>query len=355
MDREEIEGHAERLLPEGGAGRVVSVEPINVESAPEALRGLVTPVGGHFVRAHFALPALDRATHRVHVEGGVWPLVLRLADLMRRARRSLLVTLECAGNGRLGIAPLPQGEPWSRGAVATALWTGVPLGAVLREAGVPDHATAVLARGADEGTVAGRLQPFQRALPIEKALDGDTLLAFEMNGRPLAPEHGAPVRLIVPGWYGMASVKWLSELRFVSAPFDGYFQRDRYVLDDGEGELMPVAEMPVSSFIVAPREHERVPLGRLRAWGWAWSGRGAIAQVAVSLDAGPWINAQLEPPAAPYAWVRWTAELSASRRGRCTLRSRARDATGTEQPLVARWNRWGYGNNAAPLTRFDVR
>jgi DMSO/TMAO reductase YedYZ molybdopterin-dependent catalytic subunit len=238
--------------------------------------------------------------------------------------------------------------------VANALWTGTPLGAVLHEAGVPDHAAWVLARGADEGAIAGRTQSFTRALPIDKALDPDTLIAFEMNGRPLPHEHGAPARLIVPGWYGMASVKWLSLLAFLTAPFDGYFQRDRYVLDDGQGEVMPVSEMPVSSIIVAPREHALVGRGTVSAWGWAWSGRGAVGSVTVSLDAGPWMNAWIEPSAGPHAWTRWAIELAVNRRGRCTLRSRARDATGAEQPLAARWNRFGYGNNAVPMVSFDV-
>lgn len=336
---------------------VVSHEPLNLETAPGALTAPVTPTSLGYTRSNFATPQLDPATHELTVHGAVRaPLALRLRDLAARPQRTVLATMECAGNDRVAMRPLPGGEPWQGGAVSTSEWTGVPLGALLDECGLASEATHVLAVGADHGRRAdaeGEVT-FARAIPLDVARAPDTLLALRMNGEPLAPRHGAPVRLVVPGWYGMASVKWVARLEVLTRPFDGYFQRRRYVYDEG-GEPRPVTRMRVKSRIVAPADGARLRVGPTTIWGWAWSGDGAVegVEVAASGD-GPWFEARLEPSASPHAWTRWSVTLPLDRRGRHVLRSRARDASGARQPDVPPWNRLGYGNNAVQSVVVEV-
>jgi len=251
--------------------------------------------------------------------------------------------MECAGNGRLGMTPLPSGAPWGHGAVSAAYWTGVPLRAVLERVGVRDDAIEILAEGGDG---------FARALPIEDALDPSTLLAFEMNGRPLPPEHGGPLRLLVPGWYGMASVKWLVHIQPLTEPYAGFQQKERYVYDDDA----PVTRMRVKSRITRPRVDEVVARGEVRVSGWAWSGFADVRCVEVSLDGGDdWTAATLGRALSPHTWCPWQVSFYVEHPGRHTLRARAIDASGHVQPDAPPWNRLGYGNNAVLLCSFYVR
>src|SRR3989442_4221437 len=240
-----------------GAGkkrvRILSGEPLNAETPLAALEEALTPESQFFVRSHFRRNDLATRKHGLEVVGAVeQPLRLNMADLEAMGTRTLAVTVECAGNGRTGLQPLPAGEPWGLGAVSTARWTGVPLRAVLESALPRPRAVEVLAIGADRGRlpdVADEI-PFARSLPLVKARDPDTLLALQMNGRPILQEHGAPIRLIVPGWYGMASVKWLERLEGLAEPFCGYFQlgRDVYEYQDGKPPA-PVRTIPVPSLV----------------------------------------------------------------------------------------------------------
>jgi DMSO/TMAO reductase YedYZ molybdopterin-dependent catalytic subunit len=322
-------------MGEVDAGSARGAPPENREVAPDALVEELTPAGAHFVRSHFALPApvdtlaLDGAVAR--------PASVRLDELRRATSRTLPVTLECAGNRRTSMTPLPPGEPWRSGAVSTALWSGVPLAALLERAGLRDDVVELLTVGADS---------YARALPIAAALDPDVIVAVEMNGAPVPPSHGGPLRLVVPGWYGMASVKWLRALTALTRPFAGPFQTETYVYDDG-----PVTTMRVSSLIVAPRDDATLAHGRVPVWGWAWSGEAAIASVELSLDAGPWRRARLSRPVGPRAWTRWHALVDVEP-GRHTLRARARDRAGRAQPEVPPANRLGYGNNLVPTIVF---
>ena len=329
---------------------IVRADPLNQETRGRALADDVTATAAHFVRSHFATPRLDPKTHRIPVAGAVGaPMSLSLAELMVMPRRTLAVTLECAGNGRLGMAPLPPGEPWGHGAVSTAAWTGVPLREVLHQAGLRDDASEILTVGADAGKPEGQTDEmrFARALPIDKALDPDTLLAFEMNGEPLPPSHGAPVRLVVPGWYGVASVKWLARLEALTRPFGGFFQRERYVYTDGTSADTPVGAMRVRSLVTSPAPGAIVSRGRVPIVGRAWSGEGGVASVEVAVDGGDsWQPAELLRGDAPHAWCRFRLEVTIDRPGRHVIRARARDAAGHVQPDVAPWNRLGYGNNA---------
>jgi DMSO/TMAO reductase YedYZ molybdopterin-dependent catalytic subunit len=336
---------------------VVKTEPLNAEASPRALAEPITPDGAHYVRSNFATPRIDAATHAIAFAGAfAEPFAVTLAELMAMPRHDVTVTLECAGNHRLDMKPLPSGEPWDRGAVSTASWSGVPLGMLLDRAGVRDDVVEIVCCGADGGKPEGANEAtrFGRALPLDKARDADTIIAFEMNGRPLPVEHGGPARLIVPGWYGMASVKWLAQVRAATAPFEGWFQRERYVYDDGKGAVEPVTVMKVKSHLVAPGRDGLALRGTLDVWGWAWSGEGAIDKVEVALDGGEWQPAQLDEAVAPHAWRRFSLAVAVDKPGRHTLRARATDAAGNVQPDAPPWNRLGYGNNAVATVVFTV-
>jgi DMSO/TMAO reductase YedYZ molybdopterin-dependent catalytic subunit len=337
---------------------VVRSEPLNAEASARSLHAELTPDGAHFVRSHFREPMLDAERHRIRIGGAVatageWSV----AALRGLETRTMKVTLECAGNGRLGMSPLPRGEPWSLGAVSTAAWTGVPLRTVLEHATPRDDVCEVLVAGADSGLPEGESSPiaFERSLPLEKALDPDTLLAYEMNGRPLPFHHGAPVRLLVPRWYGVASVKWVSRIEALTRPYQGFYQSRRYVYEDASGITpAPVATMRVRSLIVDPEEHARVPRGSIVVRGWAWSGSAPVVSVDVELDGGDdWAPASLGPMET-HAWRSFQSVRTVAGPGRHVLRSRARDGAGNVQPEHAPWNRLGYGNDAIAVRVFAV-
>ncbi|HEY2747437.1 MAG TPA: molybdopterin-dependent oxidoreductase [Polyangia bacterium] len=330
---------------------VVTASPLNAEAAHPALAAPITPPAAHYVRSNFETPALDDGA-LIAVEGAVAePFTLAARDLGALPQRSVTVTMECAGNNRLQMAPLPHGEPWSYGAVSTASWSGPSLATLLERAGLRDDVVEILVAGADRGTPRGAGGPtrFARALPLDKARELDVIVAIEMNGHPLPHEHGAPARLIVPGWYGMASVKWVARIAALTEPFTGWFQTDRYVYKVGR-DTRPVDVMRVKSMIVAPEAGTGVAHGRVGVWGWAWSGAAPIAGVEVALDGGEWQPAALDPALAPHAWRRFAVGIDVPEPGRHVVCARARDAAGRAQPEVAAWNEHGYGNNAvAPV------
>ncbi len=335
---------------------VVKEAPFNAESGHPALARAITPPGAHYVRCNFDVPELDGARHLIAVDGAVAePFTLAAAGLEALPQRSVTVTMECAGNGRLDMTPLPAGEPWAQGAVSTASWSGVPLSVLLDRAGLRDDVVEILVSGADHGTPAGSRLPtrFARSLPLDKALDPNVILAIEMNGRPLPVEHGAPARLVVPGWYGMASVKWVTRIAALTEPFEGWFQRERYVYER-DREKRPVDVARVKALVVAPESGAGVARGRVTVWGWAWSGAAPVAAVDLSLDGDEWQPAALEPALAPHAWRRFAHVFVVDEPGRHVVRARARDAAGRVQPEVAPWNKHGYGNNAVVPVPFYV-
>jgi DMSO/TMAO reductase YedYZ molybdopterin-dependent catalytic subunit len=328
---------------------IVSREPLNAETRLELQDGLVTPAGRHYVRSHFASP--DPPQH-IAVSGAVRAArSVSLAELRALPARSAVITLECAGNGRRFLRPPAPGEQWGLGAVGTAEWTGVPLHLLLGTCGLSGAVVEILFRGADSGTPAdvGSRIAFERSLPLSRALADDVLIAYAMNGAPIPREHGAPVRLVVPTWYGMASVKWLAEIVALEAPFRGFYQTDRYV----SGGL-PLRAMKPRAVIVAPLEAVRAgALTGVR--GYAWSGQGAITRVELSTDGGAtWHDAQLDPAAAPAAWRRWRREWIPPA-GAFELVARATDATGDVQGLENRPDPLGYANNAAQPVRVEAR
>ncbi len=334
-------------------------DPFNAETPLPALAATPTPTPLFYVRNHFDVPRLDASSWRLRLDGLVDHAVeLSLAELQGLAPRSVAVTLECAGNGRALARPLPPGTPWVHGAVSTATFTGAPLPAVLGRAGVRDGAVEALFRGADRGRVSdGRSVAFERSLPVSDALSPGVLLAWEMNGEPLAPEHGAPVRAVVPGWYGVASVKWLTRISLVGEPFRGYFQTDRYVYrgERGTPDGAPVSRMRVRALIASPEEGARLSLATFEISGTAWSGTAPVVRVEVSADGGvSWSDAELGRAESPWAARAWRRRWTPPRPGAYTLLARATDAARNSQPLEAVWNELGYGNHGVQRVSIDV-
>jgi sulfane dehydrogenase subunit SoxC len=318
----------------------------------EALRYDITPAGLHYLLIHYDIPPVDAAAFRLAVGGAVErPLSLSLDDLRARERVELPITFECAGNGRALLRPRPLSQPWLTEAVATALWAGTPLEPLLDEAGVPTAAVEALFTGLDQGVEAGVPQAYERSLPIAD-LQG-ALLAYEMNGEPLPPQHGFPLRLVVPGWYGMTNVKWLARITLLERPFQGYQNSVAYRIYGPEGEPgEPVTRMLPRSLMVPPgvpdflTRERHLYAGPVALSGRAWSGFGPIERVDVSTDGGEtFAPATLDEPLGPAAWRRWRFAWDAAP-GDHVLCSQATDTAGNTQPLEDAWNLKGYANNA---------
>ena len=328
----------------------LSREPLNAELRPERIRGAITPPGQHYIRDHFAIPSPP-----AHLAiGGLVanPLRFSVDDLRALPSRSLLVTLECAGNGRAYLEPPAPGEQWHLGAVGTAEWTGVPLRVLLERVKPRREVIEVLFTGADRGAPKdlGREIMFERSLPIADAMSDDVLVAYAMNGAPLRPEHGAPLRLVVPGWYGVASVKWLDRIRLMDRPFDGFFQKDRYVID---GE--PLRSIAPRALITEPADGASQPRRPLVVRGKAWTGRSRIDLVEVSSDSGySWHPASLGPEVSSHAWRDWTITIEPGERSELSILAFATTAEGEQQPTKQVWNKLGYANNAARPMRVII-
>jgi sulfane dehydrogenase subunit SoxC len=333
----------------------------------EALGYDLTPAGLHYLLIHYDIPTVDAGAWRLSIDGAVdRPLTLSLDDLRARPVVTLPVTLECAGNGRALLEPHVESQPWLVEAVGTAAWTGTPLAPILREAGLASDVAEVVFTGLDHGLDHGVEQDYQRSLALADATGDDVLLAYGMNGAPLPPQHGFPVRLVVPGWYGMAHVKWLSSVTAVTEPFDGYQMRETYRIwgadadERAPGEactrILPRSLVSPPGFPDFFTRRRIVDRGEVGLAGRAWSGLAPIERVEVSDDDGStWTDAKLGSlPDSPYAWRSWSFEWGA-RPGERVLSSRATDATGSTQPLRAEWNRGGFQNNAVHRVPVTVR
>lgn len=329
----------------------------------EMLRHDVTPAGLHYLLNHFDVPYVpDAGAWRLEVVGKVaTPLALTLDDIRRMPQKTLRVTLECAGSGRANITPRWQSMPWLHTAVGTSEWTGTPLKGILERAGLAADVVDVSFTGADRGFDRGHEHHYGRSLPPKLAMQEDVLLVHAMNGQPLLPQHGFPLRLIVPGWYGMASVKWLTRIEALAVPYDGYEQVQSYIYKTSAADPgIPVSHIRVKSLMVPPgipdwyTQARLVDAGRVTVYGRAWSGNGApIAKVEVGVD-GTWSQAVLDPPAAKYAWRGWHFEWDATR-GEHELACRATDVNGQTQPSSAAFDRGGFGNNAVHTVQVTAR
>ena len=327
----------------------------------EALRWDTTPVGLHYVLVHYDIPAIDATTWRMRVDGGAGGSVdVSLADLDAMPQRTVRVTLECAGNGRALLEPRPVSQPWLTGAVGTADWTGVRLADLLELTDLRPDAVDVLFRGADHGTERGVEQDYERALPMAEAMTDDVLVATRMNGAPLPVQHGFPARLVVPGWYGMAHVKWLTAIEVLDRTFDGFQHRAYRLRSTPEDEGVPVTRIQPRALLQPPgfpdfmtRERVLRP-GPVRLSGRAWSGLGEVSRVEVSTDGGgTWRDADLGPSAGPHAWRSFGVDWDATT-GDHVLVARATDESGAVQPVDPAWTRGGFANNAGDAVPVHV-
>ena len=340
-------------------GKIIrSKDPLNLEMPFETLDSFITPTESFYVRTHFPIPKVEKNGWRLQVQGEVdRPFKISYNELIALESRKVPVTLECAGNNRNFLEPKVKGVQWGLGAAGNAEWTGVPLLILLERAGVKASAREVVLEGADQGRVddpkapAGELK-FARSIPLEKARQ-DVLLAYQMNDADLPPEHGFPVRAMVPGWYAMASVKWLTRIIVIDRPFNGYYQTLDYAFWSNN-ELVPLREMQVKAQIARPVTGEMIPANSTyRIHGAAWTSGGEVTTVEISTNGGStWSNATLVGESNPNAWRLWEfAWRTPAKPGKATLIARAGDSRGLTQPTEHDPNRGTYMiNHVLPIT-----
>lgn len=319
--------------------KMVTASPENSETPLESIQGWVTPNNLFFVRNHFETPAIDLPSWRLRVEGCVdRPAEWTWEQLLALPQRSVFATVECAGNGRSFLQRKAPGVQWGAGAIGHAEWTGVPLYRVLEQAGLKPDALEVLFEGCDRGSEADHPEPmyFARSLPLAKALDRDTLLVTRMNGELLSASHGFPLRLFVPGWYGVASVKWLRRIEVLNHSFAGYYQTVKYTVRRATArgeETVVVGPMAVKSELIRPAAGAELGIGANRLFGVAWAGEEAVGRVEVSSDGGAtWNTAELLGPRTAYCWTPWEYLWEVAQPGDYSLLTRAVSASGRFQP-----------------------
>ena len=337
---------------------------IDLETPVSYFNTWLTPVPHFFVRNHMYEPVeLDAKEWRLQIGGEVEkPITFTLADLSRLETHSVVNTLECAGNGRNLQRPQVPGIQWGKGAVSTARFSGPRMRDVLQRAGVKPSGKHVMFRGLDE--VPGKVPPFIRSIPLEKAIDADTIIATHMNGSPLTKHHGFPARTLVPGWVGAASCKWLTEIKVLESEFVGNFMNPGYrfpnqPIKPGDAvkpeDTHPLTALTVKSVISGPTEGATLKAGRVAVNGAAWAGKADIAKVEISTDGGStWAPAKLGHEQAHYAWRLWTYDWKPPHSGDYTILSRATDNQGRIQPATPLWNPSGYLNNAIDQVKNHV-
>jgi sulfite oxidase len=337
--------------------------PEDLETPLSYFDSWITPNDAFFVRHHLPRTAIDPAAWRLTIDGMVSKRQeLTLADLQKLPQQTVAATLECTGNGRSFYNPKVPGIQWGRGAIGNAEWTGPRISDVLTLAGASPSAAWLEADGADSGVAS--TPDFIRSLPIKKAYHRATILALKMNGQPLPDLHGAPARLLVPGWDGTSSVKWVVKLTAAAQPHAGFFMNPGYrypkfALPPGTparpAELEIIEGMVVKSSITAPEDRATVKLGPVAIRGFAWAGEEAIERVEVSTDGGSkWQNAQLSKEKLPFAWRLFKLDWQPPQPGYYNILSRATDTAGHVQPVVAQWNPSGYLWNAIDRIGINV-
>ncbi|MGG1399648.1 sulfite oxidase [Bacillus salipaludis] len=312
-------------------------------------------------RNHFSYPNFVSSFYWLTIGGLVnFTRNFSLEEIQALPSKTVKSVLECAGNKRGFFKPKVFGEQWQKGAISQGIWKGVSLRTLLRYTGVLETAREVVFEGYDFGerTDSNEVTYFSRSLPIEKALHPDTLISYEYNGKPLPFKHGFPLRLIVPEWYAMASVKWIKKITVIDHEFKGPFQAVDYVYypkkDSDEGKL-PVTTMKINSTIQQPMDRQILDTGVHTIAGIAWTGRGVITKIEVSVDGGlTWSLADLVQSPEKYAWVRWEYKWEVLEKGEYTILSRAMESEGEKQPKEAVWNRKGYGYNAIDMIKVKI-
>ena len=350
---------ARRAQPEDCDLVTIDHVPYIGETPRAALQSWLTPNANFYVRNHFSVPSLDSPTWSLSVEGEVTqPFSLTLDEVMRLPKHTVPVTLECAGNNRSDLQPEVSGNQFRDGAVGTAIWGGLALKHLLESCGVTPAAKEVLFEAADTGEPEPGKPPtsYQRSLSLTVATHPDTLLAYEMNGEQLPEAHGYPLRLIVPSWYGMASVKWLNRIVVIDYEFRGFFQTDRYVLRVEGEEPEPLSYVWIKSLIGSPRQGDVLDQRQHEINGLAWSGGGTVTLVEFSPDSGEtWRPVTLGGPDHPYTWRPWSYHWEPLAPGHFTLMVRAYDEVGNMQPLETTWNSLGYAVNGVKAVCVTVR
>jgi DMSO/TMAO reductase YedYZ molybdopterin-dependent catalytic subunit len=337
--------YLDNTAPFSSAGLIIrQKEPRNLEAPFDRIDSYLTPTELFYIRSHFPTPKLDRASYQLRIDGAVrHPFTLSYEELRNMRSETRVATLECAGNGRVFLVPQVQGAQWELGAVSNAEWTGVPLRALLERAELAEDVCEIALEGADRGTPKEESLPpgpisYVWSVPLAKAMQPEVLVAYAMNGRDLSRDHGFPVRAIVPGHYGMASVKWLTRIEAVREPFRGYWQTTDYAYwasKGGEPVRRALGEMKLKSQIARPRVYETLPANRIYTiCGAAWAGETDVIGIAVSTDGGQtWAEADFVDPVRRHAWRRWRFDwLTPKKAGEYTLLARAKDANGVLQP-----------------------
>ena len=332
----------------------LQVMPENMESPINNVLSWITPNELFYARNHLPYPTIQLESWALFLSGEVEsPINFTYEQLKQMPQVDKFVTMECSGNKRALMEPPTPGEQWQTGAVGNAKWTGVPLSYILDQTRVKETAVELVFTGSDSGLRPDMDTPvnFERSLPLDKALMKECILALKMNDEPIPHKHGFPLRLIVPGWYGMAHVKWISRITATAIPFKGPFQAIDYVYINVEGDYqnaVPVTEMRVNSIITWPSKGEKVHLGPHTVRGLAWTGKGKISRVEVSIDNGmTWNAARLTSPEhEQYTWTFWEYSWDNSVPGHYSIQAQAHDSNGNVQPKAAPWNVKGYGNNS---------
>lgn len=327
-----------------------SLYPENQETPIHFLEEAHTPRSLTYRRNHFPYPSFSGEPYGLFITGLVkTPAALTYEQIASMPSKTITALLECSGNKRAYFHPKVFGEQWKEGAISQGRWTGVPLSYLLSIAGINIGAREVVFQGSDYGVKNGRKVHFKRSLPLEKALDPNVLVVWGYNDHLLSPKHGFPFRLVVPGWYGMASVKWLRSIEVIGRPFSGPFQTEDYVYyphTDQNTDSTPVTVNRVNSIIQRPLDRQILPPGRHEITGLAWTGEGVIASVEISMDDGAtWKTANLKNRPQPYQWSKWYHNHTFEKKRRYTIKVRAIDSNGQAQPDTAFWNRKGYGYN----------
>jgi len=335
---------------------VRSGRPVNLEARLADLKDYYTPEELFYVRNNYDAAPIDPAQWSLKIEGEVGnPVVLRLDDLRKLPMLTQDVTLECAGNGRSFHRPRASGIQWEHGAVGNAAWKGVRLADVLALATPTASAQHVAFDGADTPPTP-QAPDFIRSVPMWKALERHTMIALEMGGKPIPHLHGGPARVVVPGFVGSASIKWLERIMLLTEEFNGFYMKSNYTAPraDNDKEIYSLQSLEVKSVIVGPADGARLPAGRTPVWGWAWSGEGELTGLDVSTDGGQtWTPGKFTGPWGRYSWRKWEHEWDA-KAGTHTVMARATDSLGRVQPTTRASNRLGYRWNVIHAVKVDV-
>lgn len=339
-----------------------SLQPENQETPIQFIESDIIDRKLFYRRNHFSYPTLSYSNYCLPINGFVTkPLLFSIQDLLQLPAKTVKVVLECSGDKRSLFEPKVFGEQWEKGAISQGYWKGVPLRILLELAGLQEGAKEIVVEGYDFGkrTDQDEIYTYARSLPIEKALHPDTIIAYEYNNQPIPFKHGYPLRLIVPQWYAMASVKWIKQISSIDSNFTGPFQSIDYVYypyKDHNNDAFPVTTMNVNSTIQKPLDMDTLNTGKHFIKGIAWTGKGLITKVEISTDNGQtWSNAKVDTTdQARYGWVAWAYEWSIFKKGEYTIQSRATDSYERVQPETPFWNRKGYGYNAIDNIRVKI-